>query len=111
MRCATPITTAWDLDTWVYMCRSDQPFVESPLRIVASLSAGQKTDVTDKICELCASILPTEFMNWKQNRFYRGEPEKLKFERRERNALEVFVACRELLRIYSQSLEGISGDC
>lgn len=91
-RCVTPIPAAWDLDTWAYRCESDAQYVANLRRIVASLPAGQMPDLTDDLLAWSAPILPAQFMTQKQNYFPRGEWEKLKFERRQRNALGVFVA-------------------
>lgn len=83
-------------------------YVRSLRRIMEFFTAGEMPDILHDLCAWAVPILPREYLTERQTRFPPGEWERLKFERRQRNALGVFVAHEwiEVSTIRQEALRG-----
>lgn len=86
-----PIPVEWYFDTWPYSTERDRGYVANLRRMLDNLP----NRVEERAVEYLAwdkPLLPPRFQNYVEREANPGYYDKLKFERRKRNALGIFLA-------------------
>ena len=89
--CNRLLPRAWDMDTWAYRCDADRGYVANLKRILDNLSAREEVPSVS-LMAWGEAILPPGFEDRPERLSDPSMHSKLKFERRMRNRMGVFVA-------------------
>lgn len=89
--CNRPVPVEWDFDTWAYRTKGDRGYVANLRRLLDHLPERiEEPAVAYMVWD--KPILPPRYESYVERESNPGYYDKLKYERRMRNDLGVFVA-------------------